>query len=180
MTHIDVMTIQDLWKENIDGYFPYLLEIYNPDIAWSAEEQNLYYQENAYLRLINDDNKVVFRNKTYLPMAFTYTPPYSDGTKISTASLTITAIDYRIRKMLRSIKLPSEAKLMAFYVKVTKENEQAKPVYKFKELELMPFTMDFASSDKTTAKFTLNFDRSMAQNVPFHIATQDRVPASRG
>jgi hypothetical protein len=29
-----------LWKENIDGYFPFLMEIYNPDIVWDETNKN--------------------------------------------------------------------------------------------------------------------------------------------
>lgn len=186
MTHIDVMTIQDLWKENIDGYFPYLLDIYNPDIKWSAEEISQYGQENAHLRVICDDIPVRFQNKMYLPVAFDFTPPSSDGTKIGQASLAITSLDYRIRRMLRLIKVPSEVTVMAFYVKVTNETEQSEgtddshPVYKFRRLDGMKFSMESAESDKATVKFNLVFDRSMSQNVPYDLATQDRVPAAKG
>lgn len=191
MTHIDVMTVQDLWKENIDGYFPYLLEIYNPDIKWTDEEKSSYGQEDSYLRVICDENKVIYSGKSYIPASFEFTPPESDGTKIGQASLTISSFDYRIKRMLRSIKLESEVTVMAFFVKVTgyKRNNEItddvpkssdKPIYKFKKLDSIKFTMDSATSDKTTAKFNLNYDRSMAQNVPYYIATQDRVPASRG
>ena len=119
MTHVDVLTVQDLWKENIDGYFPYLLEIYNPDIKWTDEEKAAYEQEDSYLRVICDDNKVTYSGKVYIPAAFEFTPPESDGTKIGQASLTISSFDYRIKRMLRSIKLESEVTVMAFFVKTT-------------------------------------------------------------
>lgn len=179
MTHIDVVTIQDLWKENIDGYFPYLLEIYNPDIAWTAEEKAIYGQEDCYIRIIRDDQKVIYGGKTYLPAAFSFDPPESDGTKIGSASLTITALDYRIRKILRMIKIACDVTVMAFFVKVTKNEESAAAIYKFKKLDSISFTMESASSDKASVKFNLLYDRSMNQNVPYHIATQDRVPAAK-
>lgn len=179
MTHIDVVTMQDLWKENIDGYFPYLLEIYNPDISWTNEEKELYSQEDCYLRIICDDNKVKYKGKTYLPASFTFSPPESDGTKIGTASLTVTALDYRIRKILKAIKIACDVTVMAFFVKVTKNEESADAIYKFKNLDSISFTMNSASSDKTSVKFNLVYDVGMAQNVPYHIATQDRVPSAK-
>ena len=68
---------------------------------------------------------------------------------------------------------------MAFFVKVTKNEESADAIYKFKNLDSISFTMNSASSDKTSVKFNLVYDVGMAQNVPYHIATQDRVPSAK-
>ena len=75
MTHIDVVTQEDLWKQNIDGYFPFLLDIYNPDIKWTEEEKTAYGQKNCHLRLICDECRVVYNGEIYLPCSFSFTPP---------------------------------------------------------------------------------------------------------
>ena len=78
---VDVVTMQELWKQDIDGYLPILMEIYNPDISWTQEEQEAYGQDNSYLRLIADESKVIYKGKTYLPCAFDFAPSEIDGKK---------------------------------------------------------------------------------------------------
>lgn len=174
---IDVMTMQELWNKDTDGYLPILLEIYNPDIAWSEEEKEVYGQENCYLRVIADENKVKYKGYTWLPCAFDYTPPESDGKKIGVASISISALDSRVRKLLRTIRLPSKAKVVAMFAKQTKE-DNGHFIYKFKELNTMSFDMNNATSDKAKATFNLVFSNVLSQNVPYDIATQDRTPSA--
>ena len=177
---IDVVTMTDLWKEDVDGYLPVLLEIYNPDISWDNEEASAYGQENSYLRLIADINKVVYKGKTYLPCAFKFTAPELDGKKIGAASITMTAFDSRVKKVLRSIRLPSEIKIVSLFTKVEKENATGKFIYRFKEMQTSPFTMNAANSNQSTVSFTLLYNNNLLQNVPYDVATPDRVPGSKG
>lgn len=179
MSHIDVVTMKDLWDSNTDGYLPILLEIYNPDIVWTDKEKSFYSQEDSYVRFIADEIKVVYKGKTYLPCAFEYTPPESDGSKIGSASITISALDTRVRQVMRSIQLPSEINVVALFGKQEK-SENGGFIYKFVELNTMSFTMTTASANKTTASFNLDFDRSLMQNVPYDMAVQERVPATAG
>lgn len=175
---LDVITINDLWQNDIDGYLPILMDIYNPDIVWTQEEKDTYGQEDCYLRVIADENKVVFKGKTYLPCSFAYNPPELDGKKVGTASISITALDSKVKKMLRSIKLPSEAVVVSMFAKATRENGNV--IYKYRELNSKPFKMNAASSNKSTATFNLIFGNNFSQNVPFDVATQDRVPGTGG
>lgn len=171
---LDVITMRDLWQESVDGYLPILLEIYNADIAWTAEEKAAYGQEDAYLRLIADVNKVNYKGKTYLPCTFDYSAPEVDGSKVGSASLTITALDSRIKKLIRSIKLPSEVKVTSIFMREDKEGNNY--IYKFKPLDMKPFTMTTASTDGKAATFNLGFRNFGGTNVPYDVATSDRTP----
>lgn len=173
---LDVITINDLWQKDIDGYLPILMDIYNPDIVWTQEEKDTYGQEDCYLRIVADDNKVVYKQKTYLPCAFTYSAPELDGKKVGTASISITALDARINRIIRSIKIPSEVSVVSMFAKVTKDSGGF--IYKYRELNSKPFKMSSASSSKTTATFNLTFGNNFSQNIPFDVATQDRVPGT--
>lgn len=175
---LDVITINDLWQKNVDGFLPVLMDIYNPDIVWSEDEKAAYNQEDSYLRVIADENKVVYKGKTYLPCAFTYSPPEIDGKKVGSASISITALDSRVKKMLRTIKLPSEVLVVSMFAKVSRDS--GSPVYKYHELSSKPFKMSSASSSKTTATFNLTFGTDFGSNVPYDVATQDRVPGTGG
>ena len=176
---IDV-TMSELWKEDIDGYLPVLMEIYNPDIAWTQDEIDTYQQENSYLRLIADESRVIYKGNTYLPCAFDFTPPEIDGKKVGAAAISISALDSRVRVLLRSIKIPSEVRIVSLFAKTEKDNNSGKFIYQFAELQSTPFKMSSASSNKTTATFNLSFGKNMAQNIPFDVATPDRVPATKG
>lgn len=177
MARIDVLTLEDLHKKNIDGYLPVLLEVYNPDISWTDEEKEAYDQEDSYIRFISDEVKVVYKGKTYLPCNFDYQLPESDGTKIGTTTITISALDARVRKLLRSISLPSEIKVVAMFAKITKDEDSGSFFYKFVELNTMKYGMTTAGSNRMSATFNLVFNDASSQSIPYDTATQDRVPA---
>lgn len=177
---IDVVTMTDLWKEDVNGYLPVLIEIYNPDISWTQEERSTYGQDNSYIRLIADDSKVIYKNKTYLPCAFEYTPPEIDGKKVGAASISISALDSRVKKVLRSIRLPSEFNIVSMFAKVEKDGSTGNYIYRFAQMNSKPFIMNSAGSNKTTATFNLVFNKTMNQNIPFDVATADRTPGTKG
>jgi len=177
---VDVITMQELWKQDVDGYMPVLMEVYNPDIKWTAEEQAAYEQDNSYIRLIADESRVRYKGKTYLPCAFDFNPPEVDGKKIGTASITISALDTRVKRLLRSIELPSEIRIVSLFAKTQKDGTTGAFIYQFAELNSAPFKMTSASSNKTTATFNLTFGKNMGQNIPYDVATPDRVPGTRG
>lgn len=180
MSHIDVITEKELWNKDIDGYLPILLDVYNPDIVWTQQEKDLYGQEDSHIRFISDDIKVIYKGKTYLPCSFEYQQPETDGSKIGNASISISALDTRVRNLLRSIKIKSEAKVVAMFAKVNRDDDSGKFIYKFVELNSKSFCMKIASSSKTTATFNLDFESFSGQNIPYDSATQDRVPATSG
>lgn len=171
--NINLLTAQELFSQDTDGYLPVLLEVHNPDIKW----ENGYEQENGYLRLISDVNKVKYKGKTWLPCAFDYTPPEKDGAKIGNASITISAIDARVRILLRTIRLKSEISIVAVFAKVKRDEISENISYKFVPLENVKFSMKSATSNSSSATFTLEVDSSLKQSIPYDIATQDRCPA---
>lgn len=180
MSHLDVITEKELWSNDVEGYIPVLLDLYNPDITWTSAEKTAYNQEDSHVRFISDETKVVFKGKTYLPCSFEYQQPETDGSKIGGATITISALDSRVKRLLRSIQLPSEATIVAMFAKVNKDDETGKFVYKFVELNTKSFRMTTAGSTGSSATFNLTFGSLSSQNIPFDTATQDRVPATAG
>lgn len=177
---VDVITMTELWKQDIDGYLPVLMEIYNPDISWTPEEKTAYGQEDSYIRFIADESRVIYKGKTYLPCAFDFTPPEIDGKKVGVASVSISALDSRVKRLLRTIKIPSTATIVSVFCKTERDQGSGNFIYQFSELNTRPFKMSSASSNKTTATFNLSFGKDMTQNIPYDVATPDRVPATKG
>lgn len=175
---LSVVTLEELWKQDTDGYLPILMEIYNPDIVWTEEEKQSYGQEDCYLRLISDQSRVIYKEKTYLPCNFTFSAPEVDGKKVGSASITISALDSRVRRLVRSIKVSSTVQIVSVFAK-SEKGDTGKFIYQFAELNTKPFTMSSASSTRTAATFNLSFGKNMAQNVPYDMATPDRVPAAQ-
>lgn len=180
MPHIDTATSEELWKSDINGTFPILLEIYNPDISWTDEAKQVYQQEDSYLRIIADESKVVYKGKTYLPCSFDYTEPEKDGAKIGSAQLSITALDYKVRQVIRQIRKKSSARVIAMFAKTEKNESTGKFIYKFIEISSIKFCLRVANMNKSVATFNLEFNTSSNQNIPFDIATEDRVPSTKG
>lgn len=178
MTNINVITMNELAQENVDGFLPILIDVYNPDISWSEEEREIYKQDNSHIRLICDENKVIYKEKTYLPCSFSFQPPETDGGKIGTASVSITALDHRVRRVLRSINLTSELNIISVFEKIEKEEKSGKFIYKFVPIKSAKFSMVSASVNQMTATFNLVFDRGLEQSVPYDMATPERVPAA--
>ena len=177
---IDVITMTELWQQDVDGYLPILLEIYNPDISWTQEEKAAYGQEDSYIRLIADESRVIYKSKTYLPCAFDFTAPEIDGKKVGVASISISALDSRVKRLLRTIKVPSSATVVSVFCKTEKDGGTGNFIDQFRELNSRPFKMSSASRNKTTATFNLSFGKDMTQNIPYDVATPDRVPATKG
>lgn len=173
--NIDVVTMSELWKADKDSFLPVLMEIYNPDIKW---ESNEYEQENCYLRLTANDSKLVYKGKTWLPCAFNFTPPETDGQKVGTASVSISALDARVKFLLRTIRVSCKAKIVAMFAKTEKDDSSGKFFYKFIPLDAVEFEMKQATASNTTANFSLTFKSPLQQNVPYDVATADRVPGA--
>lgn len=181
MTNLTEEALRDLYAKQTDMALPVMFEVYNPDISWTDEEKEVYGQTNSYIRFINSDMKVKYQGNTYLPCVFEYQMPDSDGSKIGNASVTISALDGRVRRLLRSIRLPSTFKVVATYAKIKKDDNTGNfYYYAFQEINSISYQMLSASSNKTTASFELYFDRSLAINVPTIVATKDKVPSTRG
>lgn len=173
--NIDVVTMSELWKSDRDSFLPVLMEVYNPDIKWESKE---YEQDDCYLRLTANDSKLIYKGKTWLPCAFNFSPPETDGQKIGAASVTISALDARVKFLLRTIRVSCTAKIVAMFAKIEKDNNSGKFQYKFIPLDSMEFKMNQATVSNTTATFSLTYKSPLQQNVPYDVATTDRVPGA--
>lgn len=179
MTNLSVVTMSELMQEDIEGYFPILLKVENSDISWTEEEKNVYKQNDGEICLICDENTVIYKGRTYLPCSFSAQLPENDGSKIGSATISITALDARVKKLLRSIRAESEIEFIAMFCKCDKKDSGGF-LFKYIPLKSAKFTMTTASMANGTASFKLTFDKALSQIIPYFVATQDRVPATKG
>lgn len=173
MNDIEPIVLKDLSNPNSTANYPYLVEVYNPDIVWG---DTAYGQDDGYLRLISSDISVQYKGKTWLPANFDYTQPETDGSKVGQTTISISAIDSRVKRLLRTIRDGCEIKVIASFVKKEKDNRNGY-IYKFFEINSKRFSMTVASSNSMSATFNLEFDPDMQQNVPYTVATPDITPA---
>lgn len=164
---IQTSAMEELWQSHIDGFFPALVEVYNPDIKWSDSSSS---QDDMYLRLINDSNSVKYDGKLYMASSFTYTPPEKNGQKVGDASITISVLDSRVMQMLRAVEIPCEVTVVAGFVK-------SGTVYKFIPLDRLKAVIPSATYDRATAKLSLTYKDVMSLNIPKDIATKDMLPS---
>lgn len=179
MTSLNVVTTNELIQKDIEGYFPILLKVENSDISWTEEEKSVYKQNDGEICLICDENTVIYKGKTYLPCSFSAQLPENDSSKIGSATISITALDVRVKKLLRSIKTESEIEFIAMFCKCDKKDSSGF-LFKYIPLKLAKFTITMASVANGTASFRLTFDKALSQVIPYFVATQDRVPATKG
>lgn len=159
--------MEELWKSRSDGFLPVLVEIYNPDLKWADGTLD---QENMYLRVINDKKSVKYKGKTYVAGHFNYVPPEENGKSIGGASLEISALDYRVVQMLRSVEVPCEVTIVAGFAKEGN-------TYTFIPLENLTAKMSSASYNRTTARLELTVKDSLKLSIPRDVATQDKLPS---
>lgn len=157
--------MEEIWKSQSDGWLPALLEIYNPDIKWEDDSLG---QENCFFRVISDTNAVTYKGKRYLPCRFDFTMPEENGKKVGNATVTISTIDSRVIRILRSIELPCEVSIKAFFAKKGS-------VLKFCPVDSMRSTLPSATYNRVTASFTLIFKDVLQLNVPAEVATNDKL-----
>lgn len=165
--NLQTVAMEEIWRSQSDGYLPALLEIYNPDIKWDDDSLG---QDNCYFRIISDTNAVTYRGKRYLPCKFEFTMPEENGQKIGNASISISAIDTRVTQILRSIDMPCEVTISAYFAK--KDN-----VIKFFPLDSLKTSLPSATYNRTVATFNLVFKDVMQLNIPADVATSDRLPS---
>lgn len=174
--NLNSIAVEEIWKENTDGYLPVLLEIFNPDIKWNDNSNE---QENMYLRVINDTNPVVYKGKKYIPCSFNFALSDEDGKKINSATITLSTLDSRIVQMLRSIDVQCEVTIMAMFAKktvVTQSGTQRK-VMKFFPLEHYKGKLPTATYDNTKASLTISYKDVLSLNVPRTIMTKNLLPS---
>lgn len=154
---IDSATVAELWSETTEGHIPCLMEIYNADLNWGDADLE---QDNFYLRVINDSNGVMYKGKKYIPCSFSFKAPTEEGTKIGTASITISGLDSRVQQLLEQIELVSDVSVVAMFAK--QDNKK----YYFRELSHWTFKMETANANRSSATFNLTPDSVFSLNVP--------------
>ena len=168
--NIQIVAMEELWKQNTDGHIPVLLEIFNPDIKWNDGSLE---QDNMYLRVIDDSNPVVYKTKKYLPAKFEFTPPEENGKTVGQASITISAIDSRVVQMLRSIELQCKVSVIAMFAK--RVSQQGNVTYQFLPIDNLKSKLPSASYNKVTAQLNLVYKDVLKLNVPRDKATKDQL-----
>lgn len=170
---IETIALTELFKKDIEGTLPILVEIYSPELVWGDDDENY---EDGYLRLVSDNVAIKYKKngedkaKTYLPSCISYKPPAENGKEIGSATISISAIDYRVIQMIRSITVRPQVTVVASFMK-----EGSK--FYFAELNSRTFENSSVSWNKTAAEFTLVYDNVMKLQVPRDKATAQRFPA---
>ena len=169
--NIPIVTLKELMEQNIAGTIPVLIDIQHDSIVWEDGDE----QENGHLRLVNDSIAIRYKGdedtaKTYYPACFSFTPPSEDGKTVGNTKVTVSAIDQRIIKIIRSIDSKARARFVAFFAK--KESN-----YFFQKLYNYEFEMQSVNWNGITADWTLVFDPTMKLNVPRDLGTSVRFPS---
>ena len=169
--NIETTTLEELFASSTEGAIPILLDIQHDALFWDKDSEGDIEQKNGHLRLINSSTGVKYKGERYYPCVFDFTPPSEDGTKISGASISISAIDQRIIKAIRSIPSPPKAFIEAFFSKISDDE------FVFSKLYHYEFKLTSADWDNTSAKWTMVFDPALELNVPTDLATITRCPS---
>lgn len=171
---IEYTTLEELFNTDTDGSFPLLMDIEHESINWEGTTSEIdvtdLEQDNCHLRLINAPYAVKYQGKKYLPAYFAFTPPSVDGKTIGSTSVTISAIDQRVIKIIRAIDNKPKATFVALFSK--KDS-----VITFSKLYRYIFEMNAVSWDGVSAKWNLVFDPAMQLQVPRDKGTNLRCPA---
>lgn len=170
---IETIAMEEIFKQNMEGFLPVLVDIFSPDIKWQGSDDK---QENCHLRLVNDTSDIVYKGKTYAASCFNFTPPTEDGKKIEGASITISAIDQRVIELIRLAEIDCKISIVASFAKQV-DDEGTK--FYFTEMQNFTFTMKNVTWNRTTAQWTLVFDETMQLNIPRDLATEIKCPSCR-
>lgn len=172
---IESETLEELFSKDTDGSIPVLMDIEHEDINWGNikdKDGSLgdLEQENGHLRLINASYSVKYQGKKYLPAYFAFTMPSEDGKTVGQTSVTISAIDQRIIKIIRSIENKPTVTFVALF-------SRKDSTVSFSKLYKYSFEMDSVTWDGVSAKWNLIFDPAMQLQVPRDKATNIRCPS---
>jgi len=169
--NIPIVTIKELMDQSSSACLPILVDIQHPSIVWADGDD----QENGHLRLINDSVAIKYKGddteaKTYYPASFEFTLPSEDGKTVGNTKVTISAIDQRVIKIIRSIDSKAKARFVAFFAKQESN-------YYFQKLYNYEFEMQGVDWNGITANWNLVFDPVMKLNVPRDLGTSRRFPS---
>lgn len=169
--HIQTIAMKELYSQNMNGFIPVLIEIYNPDLVWNGMDG----MDDGYLRLINDTEDVIYKGVKYLKSSINFSFPEVDGKSVGTGSVSICDIDHRVTLLLRSIELKCILKMVAVFAQWEGEST-SKKLY-FHPLSNYKFIMETATYNGKIATAPLIAYKSLSLNVPRDSATRDMFPA---
>jgi hypothetical protein len=169
--HIQTIAMKELYNQNMDGFLPVLVEIYNPDLVWDGLDG----MSDGYLRLINDTEDVVYKGIKYIKSNITFSLPETDGKSVGNGSVSICDVDHRVTLILRSIELKCTIKLIAVFARW--EGESTSKKLCFYPLSNYKFIMETATYNGKTATFPLIAYKPLSLNVPRDSATRDMFPS---
>ena len=173
-------TVLDSLEQKDDSLFlPVLLDITHPEIVW-GETAGSDIQQDGHLRLVNDVRGIRYKGDDsephyYAPCDFSVKMPKEDGKTKATASATISAVDGRVIEVIRSIKEDLSCQVIAFYAKITNENNAVQ--YVFSKLYGKKFHMGSVTWTSTSAEWVLDPDKIMELNMPRDKGSIFRFPA---
>jgi len=102
------------------------------------------------VRVVNNNEDIVFETNTYKAASFKFTPPSQEGSELSGATITIANIDRSLMSILRAVTDPPTIEAVIVLVGDTGV-----------EREAGPWTFDLAGiqydKDKITGQLTYNF-----------------------
>lgn len=164
---IQTAALTEIYKSNINGCIPVLIDVQNDKIKWDSTDSQ---QMAGHFRLVSDVKGVVYKGNYYHPSALTYTPPAIDGKTVTGASVKISCLDRRAVELIRSIKEPLYVEIIAAFMKHGDD-------IAFYPLSNMKSWILSSSWSGLTASFPLTFDRTMDLEVPRDTATLQRCPS---
>lgn len=161
-------------------FFPILIDIRHYGITWAGGATGDYEQQDGHLRLVNNTQGLKYKGDDeepmyYAPCTFNLKMGESDGSKKSTANITISAIDGRIIEVIRSIDEDLTCKIVALYGKV--ENKSGSVKYTFSKLSGKEFRMGGVSWNGTSAQWELNPDDILDMQIPRDKGSYFRFPS---
>lgn len=141
---------------NTEALTPYLVEIHNDDLGT--------------FRYANIDGNVTYEGNTYAPAYFQIDPPEKTESGIGNAKITISAVDQKWIKRIRSTRKRSSMRLISVVIYEDGGNIEVEAV------EEMSFKLTAAEWNEISISWEMEFDDVMQINVACDVADSLNMP----
>lgn len=151
--------LQQMYRLSTSAMFPALLDI-------------TYVEDSVtkHLRLVNNDEDMVYDGNTYSWASFKYTPPSYSDKKIGDGTISISSVDQSIVSIIRGISTRATASVVAaFYY------DEAGTLY-FEGIEEWVFELSQVNWNGAVATWTMEYDNRMSIRVPCDKMTAQKCP----
>jgi hypothetical protein len=118
----------------------------------------------------NSDRDITYEGEVYQAAYFTIDPPDRDGSKISNATISISAVDQFWIEKIRTTQIAANITFMA----IIEYNDGG--VSGIEQMEEMDFTLRSADWNEDTITWEMVFDENMGIIVPCDTATTLKCP----